>query len=455
MRILIAEDDSAIRKGIEAFLTSKGYDVESTGDGQAALDACIKNPPDLIISDVKMPRMTGLELLEKIKAKELKVPVLIMTAFASLENAVRAMKQGAEDYLPKPLNLEELQLKVEKIQKRQSLLNENLSLRNRINKLEFPEIIGVSKKLKEAFRIAASAAEDPDVPVMIYGGSGTGKELAARNIHKLSARADNPFIAVNCAAIPDSLLESELFGYRKGAFTGAYQNKDGVIKAAQKGTLFLDEVSEMSPRLQALLLRVLQEKTLQPLGSTELYKLDIRVIGASNRNLREMMETQEFREDLFYRLNVVEILLPPLRERREDIPLLIDHFKQIYGNDSPEGQFAAETIDILQNYQWPGNIRELENLVRMLLVTCKDRTISAAGLPKYITEKSPSHLWNETINQSSLKSALASLTRNFEQDFIKKYLEKNSGNISRTADEIGLSRVALHKKIKEYKISIE
>ena len=173
---------------------------------------------------------------------------------------------------------EELQLKVEKIQKRQSLLNENLSLRNRINKLEFPEIIGVSKKLQEAFRIAASAAEDPDVPVMIYGGSGTGKELAARNIHKLSARADNPFIAVNCAAIPDSLLESELFGYRKGAFTGAYQNKDGVIKAAQKGTLFLDEVSEMSPRLQALLLRVLQEKTLQPLGSTELYKLDIRVL---------------------------------------------------------------------------------------------------------------------------------------------------------------------------------
>ena len=453
MNILIAEDDAATRRGIEIFLKNLGFEVLTAENGAEALQKCQNSVPDLVLSDVKMPQMNGLKLLERIRKTHPKLPVLMMTAFASVEDAVLAMKQGADDYLIKPLNLEELRLKLLRLREKAALLKENRTLRAQLEKLRFPEIVGMSKAMQTVFQFIEKAAEEPDIPVMIYGESGTGKELVARAIHRKSPRSQRAFVPINCSAVPENLIESELFGYTRGAFTGATQNKPGLFQSAQGGTLFLDEVSEMSAQMQAKLLRVLQEGRVKPVGGTREIPVSVRVIGASNRNLREDVAAGLFRKDLFYRLNVLEITLPPLRERREDIPLLIQHFAEKYAKKgTPPKRFSREAVAALSAQPWGGNVRELENAVRVALVTSTgdvvtraDVQVESANSGQNETRREP-WKWNGTNFRQNLRQVIA----DFEREFIAFHLNQTDGNVSKTAEKIGLSRAALHKKIKSY-----
>ncbi len=453
MNILIAEDDAATRRGIEIFLKNLGFEVLTAENGAEALQKCQNSVPDLVLSDVKMPQMNGLKLLERIRKTHPKLPVLMMTAFASVEDAVLAMKQGADDYLIKPLNLEELRLKLLRLREKAALLKENRTLRAQLEKLRFPEIVGMSKAMQTVFQFIEKAAEEPDIPVMIYGESGTGKELVARAIHRKSPRSQRAFVPINCSAVPENLIESELFGYTRGAFTGATQNKPGLFQSAQGGTLFLDEVSEMSAQMQAKLLRVLQEGRVKPVGGTREIPVSVRVIGASNRNLREDVAAGRFRKDLFYRLNVLEITLPPLRERREDIPLLIQHFAEKYAKKgTPPKRFSREAVAVLSAQPWGGNVRELENAVRVALVTSTkdvvtraDVQVESANSGQNETRREP-WKWNGTNFRQNLRQVIA----DFEREFIAFHLNQTDGNVSKTAEKIGLSRAALHKKIKSY-----
>lgn len=458
MRILLAEDEQHIRKGIEIFLTNEGHIVTASEDGSRALEEFGSQQFDLIISDMMMPNMTGLDLLAKIKEQTDNTPFIMITAFASIENAVEAMKNGADDYLTKPLNLEELRIKIRKIAEKKNLLSENIKLKWKLNNLEFPEIIGTSSAIRKVKEMILKIAADPDVPVMIYGESGTGKELAARNIHSKSDRAGCPFVAINCAALPDDLLESELFGYVKGAFTGAMKDKMGLFESANCGSLFLDEVSEMSPRLQAKLLRVLQDHKVQPLGSTQCIETNIRVIGASNVNLQELVKDGKFREDLFYRMNVIELTLPSLKERVEDIPLLLNHFLEMFQSKSNKQiRFSNRAVEAMMHYDYPGNIRELENIIRRILLTSEKELISIEDLPAiFAGEVNLNFLqtgseWDDVSFQPALNNAVEI----FEKEYLNYHLKKNNGNITKTADSIGLSRVSLHKKIKQYELQFD
>ncbi len=451
MKILLADDDATIRNGIEVFLKSLNHTVFSVSDGKEALEISEKEDFDLIISDVQMPEVNGLELLNALRQKGKYAPMIIITAFATIEDAVTAMKIGASDYLTKPLNLEELQLKIVKIENELKLKRENAELKEKLRRIDFPEIIGESTAIAELKKMIGKVALRDDVPVMIYGASGTGKELAARAIHRAGERKDKPFVEINCAAMPDELLESELFGYVKGAFTGAVKDKDGLFKTADGGTLFLDEVGEMSPRLQAKLLRVLQDFKIQPLGTTKSFHVDVRIVGANNVRLQNLVASNKFREDLFYRINVAEISLPPLGDRKEDIPLLLDHFIS-----SPKIKkkirFTKEALDVLVNYNWRGNVRELENFVKSISVFAEKNTIDKNDLPEHILNGSYAlkHEWNYLFANNNFQEAQKIILEDFEKKFLEFHLRKHNGNITRTAEAIGLSRVSLHKKINDY-----
>jgi transcriptional regulator with PAS, ATPase and Fis domain len=313
-------------------------------------------------------------------------------------------------------------------------------------------MVGEGKLIQEVHKAIARLGDDPDVPVVIYGESGTGKELVARLIHCQSLRSEQPFIDISCAAMSDELLESELFGYKKGAFTGAYRDKAGLLQTAHHGTLFLDEVSEMSMRMQSRLLRFLQEHTVLPVGATASTAVDTRVIGASNKILQDLVKEGRFREDLYYRLNVVEIHLPPLRERWEDIPLLIQHFIEKHAGKRIRKQLSHEAHACLEKYPWPGNVRELENLVRALMVQCEADVISLDDLPARVRQTPEARARSGDWSERSYPSALRAVVENFEEAYLRHHLARNQGNITKTADSIGLSRVALHKKIKQYRI---
>jgi DNA-binding NtrC family response regulator len=450
MRILLAEDEDAARKGIILFLRGEGYEVTSASGGLEALSHLGQERFDLIISDIRMPGMDGLALLERLRADAVQIPVIMMTAFATVEQAVKALQSGADDYLTKPLNLEELLMRIRRIESKLSLIRENRKLKDRLQRLESPRMVGEGKSIQEVHKSIARLSDDPDVPVVIYGESGTGKELVARLIHCQSLRSEQPFVDISCAAMPDELLESELFGYKKGAFTGAYRDKQGLLQAAHRGTLFLDEVSEMSLRMQSRLLRFLQEHTVLPVGATSTTAVDTRVIGASNKKLQDLVKEGKFREDLFYRLNVVEIHLPPLRERTEDIPLLIRHFIEKYSGNRVPKQLSREAYSGLEKYPWPGNVRELENVIRALMVQCEADEVSLGDLPARVRQAQANRIragdWPEMSYQAALRDVLAG----FEEEFLRHHLTKNQGNITKTADSIGLSRAALHKKIKQY-----
>ncbi len=455
MKILVVDDETILRKGITTFLQSQGYAIDEASNGKEALEKINKYKIDLVISDVQMPELNGIELLKKLRDKKIFIPFIVITAFAKIEDAVLCMKLGADDYLTKPINLEELKIKIGKIIKQSNLEKENIELKRKLDEVNMPAIVGESKAINDVKNMIRKVAADSDISVMIYGESGTGKELVARNIHKFSERCKYPFIAINCAAVPDELLESELFGYVKGAFTGALKDKAGYFELANKGTLFLDEVSEMSPAMQSKLLRFLQDHKFQPLGSAQEIYVNIRVIGASNKKLDELVQQQKFREDLFYRLNVVEINVPALRNRVDDIPLLIDYFLD-KEKDKKRITISKEALKVLEKYSWPGNIRELENLIKMLMVTVDNSDVEISDLPeKMLTAVNySSEKWMKFYEVSDYQTALHNAVANFEKEYLLYYLKKNKSNISKTAEEINLSRVSLYKKINEYKLKI-
>jgi DNA-binding NtrC family response regulator len=415
-----------IKKGLSQM---GGFNVETAQNGAEAIEKIEKEVFDLVLTDLKMPEMDGLELLKNIKGTRPEVMVILMTAYGSIETAVEAMKMGADDYITKPFNIDHLLLRISKVQKESLLLKENRLLRMEVRKkFEFNNIIGKSKKMQEIFSLIEKVAPGNST-VIIYGGSGTGKELVAKAIHYHSPRTDKPFIPFNCGAIPETLVESELFGHTKGAFTGAIQAKRGLFEEADGGTLFLDEISTILPSAQVKLLRVLQEKELMKVGSTERTKIDVRMIAATNENLEENMKTGKFREDLFYRLHVFPIFLPDLKDRKEDISLLAYHFLDRYSREAKKGikGISKEAMKLLLEYPWPGNVRELENTIeRAVIMTDQDHLVPN-DFPKDLIEGSSEMIKRGVKDRKSLND--------IKSEYIKEILKEVSGN-KRVASEI-------------------
>jgi DNA-binding NtrC family response regulator len=378
-KILVIDDDASLRRVVEYNLQEAGYQVLSAAGGEAGLNLFTEESPALVITDMKMPGMDGMQVLKAVKARSPETLVIVVTAFGTVDVAVEAMKAGAYDYITKPFNRDELRLTVAKALQLRGLAAENRRLKAELSdKTDYRTIVGSSKGMERVFEIVSKVA-DTDASVLITGESGTGKELVARSIHLQSGRRDSPFIAINCAAIPRDLLESELFGHVKGAFTGAIKDKTGKFQLADGGTLFLDEVGELPLELQPKLLRALQEKVVEPVGGTIPYKLDVRVVAATNLDIEKALADSTFREDLYYRLAVIPIHLPPLRERKEDIALLLRYFCGKHGAGTVN--FDSGAIAALSSYRWPGNVRELENLVERLLIMRGSDTITVDDLP--------------------------------------------------------------------------
>jgi len=430
MKILVVDDEAPVRDMIRKGLSQMGgYDVEVAQNGVEAVEKVEKDVFDLVLTDLKMPEMDGLELLKTIRGTRPEVMVILLTAFGSIETAVEAMKIGANDYITKPIDLNELLIHVSKAQKENLLIKENRLLRMEVRKkFEFNNIIGKSKKMQEIFSLIEKVALGNST-VIIYGGSGTGKELVAKAIHYNSPRADRPFIPFNCGAIPETLVESELFGHTKGAFTGAVQLKKGLFEEANGGTLFLDEISTILPSAQVKLLRVLQEKEVMKVGSTERTRIDVRMIAATNENLEENMKKGKFREDLFYRLHVFPIFLPDLKERKEDIPLLAYHFLDIYSKEAKKEikGISREAIKLLLEYHWPGNVRELENTIERAVIMTDQDYLTPSDLPRDLMEGISEMIKRGVKDRKSLDD--------IKSEYIKEILKEVGGN-KRIAAEI-------------------
>ena len=443
---MVVDDEESHRIMLRAVLQEEGYDVTEAADGPEGIKAVEEGPFDVILLDIRLPTLGGIETLTEIRRISPFTPVLMMTAYASVKTAVEALRAGAFDYLTKPLDIEELKILIEKALEHYHLREENLSLRERLgDRFDFSKIIGKSRKMKELFELLSQVAPT-DATVLILGESGTGKELVANAIHHNSPRSSGPFIKVACAALPETLLESELFGHERGAFTGAVARREGRFQAAHRGSIFLDEVGEMSPATQAKLLRVLQEKEFEPLGSTRTMKVDVRVIAATNKDLAAEVKEGRFREDLYYRLNVVPVLLPPLRERKEDIPALAVHFFTIYRDKNRKElrEISGKTLDLLVRYDWPGNIRELENCIERAVIMARGDIIAPADLPPSIQALS-------LEKQDSGISFPAGISlEEVEKALILKTLEDTGGNRSRAAEILGINRRTLQLKLKEY-----
>jgi two-component system response regulator PilR (NtrC family) len=385
-RILIGDDEESIRVSLCDLLKKHGYDASAVEDGYEAIEKVKEEEWDVALVDLKMPGIDGLEVLKKIKEIKPALTVIIITAYATVESAVAAMKDGAFDYIMKPFTADELCIRLENALEKKRLLDENIYLRKELaDKFKFNNIIGKSKEMQEIFRLIEKVALT-DSTILIRGQSGTGKELIARAIHHNSPRKNKKFIAVDCGALPETLLESELFGHVKGSFTGAIVTKRGLLEVANEGTFFLDEVGDLSMGIQSKMLRVLQEKEFRQVGGIKNVKVDVRLIAATNKDLEKMIEEGKFREDLFYRLNIVPIHIPLLKERREDIPLLVEHFLEIYNtkrNKKIKG-VSPEAMDLLADFDWPGNIRELENVIERVVIMSESDIIDAKELPIYI-----------------------------------------------------------------------
>ncbi len=447
--ILIVDDDTAHRRMLEAVLTGEGYAVAHAADGMAAVEAVSERFYDLILMDIRMSRMDGISALHRVKGISPAIPVIMMTAYADVDTAVEALKSGAFDYLTKPLDIEELKILVGKAMRFRRLEEENHLLRERLDtRFDFANIVGGSPPMKRLFETISLVAPS-DATVLIAGESGTGKELIANAIHQNSPRKERPFIKVNCAALPEPLLESELFGHEKGAFTGAIQKKQGRFRRAHTGSIFLDEIAETAPSTQVKLLRVLQEQAFEPLGSSETVKVDIRVIAATNRDMAEEIQSGRFREDLFYRLNVVALTLPPLRERREDILPLAEHFLRRYAEKNRRliQRFTPKGADLLMRHPWPGNVRELENAVERAVILCRGDAIAPEDLPEAVR----SSTGGETAPEPAFAPGLS--LKAMEKQMILRTLEETAGNRTRAAEILGISRRTLQNKLKEYGIN--
>jgi DNA-binding NtrC family response regulator len=436
--ILIVDDEEAVRGALREWFSKDGYQAEAAADAVEALKMLSQRTWDIFLLDIKMPNIDGMELQRRIMAVEPSAVIIMITAFASVETAVEALKQGAFDYLTKPIDPEELSRIVGKAVEHGRLKKENLQLRNRLAELSaHDELIGESAPMKEIVNFVDTVSQT-DVTVLLRGDSGTGKELVARMIHKRSARRHLPLVPVNCGALSDSLLESELFGHEKGAFTGAMYRHKGKLEMADGGTLFLDEVSTIAPKTQVDLLRVLENKQFSRLGGNQLITVDFRVICATNQDLNELVEKGTFREDLYYRLNVFEIRLPRLRDHRSDIPLLARHFVGKYSGRLKKNitSISADAMETLLAYDWPGNVRELENAIERAVVVCLENEIEREHFPIQLN----------TTRKKPTDSTLAAV----ERVHILEILDSNEWNISRSASVLGIDRVTLYNKIKKY-----
>ncbi len=448
-KILIVDDDPGHLTTLKTITRSWGYVVQTADDGDAAVERIHSEAFDLIVMDVRMARMGGIEALAKIKAYNPSIPVIIMTAYSSVESAVDALKAGAYDYLIKPLDFEVLKLTIERAREHAGLKAENQRLKERLdNGVELDNIIGQSASMKAMMEMLAMVAPS-EATVLVTGESGTGKELVARCLHHNSSRKDQPLVAVNCAAITETLLESELFGHEKGAFTGADKRREGRFMQANGGTLFLDEIGETSAFMQAKLLRAIQEKEIQRVGGQEVISVDVRIVAATNRDLEAEVAAGRFREDLFYRLNVMALDVPPLRDRQEDIPLLAHHFLNQYArrNRKTAKGFAPLAMDMLLKYQWPGNVRELENAVERGVILLTGDHVTEQQLPLNIVQKHPGR--EEPARPVLATDGTRSL-EDIEKEAILATLEATDGNKSETARRLGITRKTLHNKLKSY-----
>ncbi len=455
-KILLIDDEKNIRRVVSLFLEENGHEVVVCESGKIGLEKLENESFDLILTDLKMPQLSGIDFLRTIRKSGDDTPVIMLTAYGSVESAVEAIKLGATDYLTKPPKLEEIELKISNALSRKELSDENRRLRQELeSKFRFDEIIGKSPAMIKVFERLRPLASDHNISILLHGESGTGKELIARAVHYNSPRADRPFVAINCSALPDHLLESELFGHEKGAFTGADMRKKGLFETAHGGTILLDEISAMPLEMQAKLLRAIEEREIRRVGSTETIPLDVRFIAASNQDLLEAVGAGRFRQDLYYRLAVATVDLPPLRERFGDVRLLAQHFLEKYNREKQKAcVFEHDVMDILERQTWLGNVRELENLVELLVVTAPSKKISETSLPRHIIENSIERKVEadlETLGDN-LKVAAKRNTELFERAFIVRQLEKNNGHVTKTAEAMGVSRSSLHAKMKEYGI---
>ncbi|MFB3852565.1 MAG: sigma-54-dependent transcriptional regulator [Vicinamibacterales bacterium] len=442
--VLVVDDEEAQRKVLAGFLAKRGFEVVQASRAVEALRAVSTRTVDLILTDLKMPGGTGIDLLDGVRQLNPEVPVIVMTAFGTIASAVDAMKRGAADYLTKPIDLDELEVLIGRTLERRALVAENRELRRQVEtRYRLSGLETSNARMTEAINTAARAAASR-VTVLIRGESGTGKELMARAIHYASPRAKGPLVAVNVAALPETLLESELFGHERGAFTGADRERRGRFELADGGSLFLDEIGDLPKGTQVKLLRVLQEQAFERLGGTRTIRVDVRVIAATNRDLEGMVRSGEFRDDLYYRLNVVSIEVPPLRQRREDIPLLVDHFLRRFAEESggPPRAISREAMDLLMKYHYPGNVRELENLIHRAVVLARGGTIATADLPVHVAE-----LRSEG---QPAPSTFVERVAEFERALIVEALARADGVQTRAARTLGMSERHLRYKLRKY-----
>ncbi|MDQ2644003.1 MAG: sigma-54 dependent transcriptional regulator [Myxococcota bacterium] len=450
-RVLVVDDEENLRLVLRTLLRRHGYEVETAASGEEGLALVDSFGPDVVLTDVRMPKMGGLDLLETLRAKGNDATVIVMSAYGNMDMAIEAMKAGAYDYVQKPFKPDEVVLTLRKAEERETLRRENRALRDEIRKEHrFEDILAKSGSMQDIFRTIAKIA-DYKTTVLVTGESGTGKELVARAVHRRSSRRGGPFVAVNCGAIPENLLESELFGHKKGAFTDAVQDRRGLFEEAHTGTLFLDEIGELPLGLQVKLLRVLEDEKIRRLGEARDLQVDVRIVAATHRDVAAETKAGRFREDLFYRLNVLHIHVPPLRERRDDVPLLIEHF--VAKNNTRLGTgirgIDTEARRLLYEYAWPGNVRELENTIERAMVLAEGEQIVAADLPERIREARDAVQLHLASGELSVKKTM----RVIEEILIRRALQKTKGNRTRAAEVLEISHRALLYKIKDYEIT--
>jgi two-component system response regulator PilR (NtrC family) len=451
-KILVVDDEKSMCEFLEIMLKKDGYEVKSTTSGEEALELLDKNLYSMVLTDVKMPGVNGFEVLRKTKEVSPDTVVIMITAYGSPEGAVTAIKEGAYDYVTKPFRVEEVKLTIKKSLERSNLIRENIRLRQAVEeRYQFWNLIGKSPKMQRVYELVEKVSQTK-ANVLITGESGTGKELVAKAIHYNSARKDQSFVTLNCGAIPENLLESELFGHMKGSFTGAIANKRGLLELAAGGTLFMDEIGELPLPLQVKLLRVIQEREFKRVGGTEDIKVDVRIISASNQDLQQKVAQGSFREDLFYRLNVIQIKLPPLRERKEDIPLLVNHFVRKYSAETGKEiqGVAAEALELLLSYDFAGNVRELENIIERSITLETSPMITDRHIRSYLNERMISKSIPPTLEIPEEGIDLNKVVEDLEKAFILKALEHAEGVKKKAAELLGMNFRAMRYKLAKY-----
>ncbi|HEY0019239.1 MAG TPA: sigma-54 dependent transcriptional regulator [Longimicrobium sp.] len=453
--VLICDDEELLVKSCGQILSSEGYTVHTEGRGKNALENVRRHRPDIVLTDLMLPDMDGLALLKEIKKVAPDTLVVMITGFATVDSSVEAIRAGAYDYIPKPFTATQLRILIGRAAQQVQLVRDNAHLRDQLKKhYSFENIIGTSESIQKVFSVVSRVAPT-DASVFISGESGTGKELIARACHTNSRRSDRQFVAINCAALPDNLLESELFGHEKGAFTDARETKRGLFEVASGGTLFLDEISEMSMELQAKLLRVLQERRIRRVGGEAEIPIDVRLVSATNRDPEAAVRDGNLRQDLLYRLNVVPVKLPPLRQRREDIPALAQHYLRKFGQEYERGnlRFSPEALRVLVDYHWPGNVRELQNMVERIVSLCMPgEEITAEDLPEELTATQQASGRSSIVYSADLPfhEAKNDAITVFEKEYLRDLLRRHSGNISQAARTAGIDRKTIHRMLTKY-----